>query len=315
MLFDVWNSAEQVESMMAKGKAVMDQAIATYKPVAVFAAYSGGNDSIVSTHFACEHYSAAAINCNTLIGVDKTREHAKGTAETFKWDFQVKKAEAVGPPKKHADGRPFDPANLPAGRWTDGATAYEEFVFNFGFPGPAQHAKMYQRLKERSFDAWKREAKIGQPRDATILIVSGIRQDESSIRAGYKSAIQKNNSSIWVNPFYFTRAADFEAYRQEFSLPRNPVSDKSGISMECLCGAHASMGELEIVNEVEPHTHQYIVGLQDKAHSLGLPCQWGKRPTRSLRQDQSEFIQLSLFGDDPEFMPACVGCIRRRAAS
>jgi len=75
MLFDF--DSGRIESMIAQGHAIMREAIELYKPIAIFAGFSGGNDSIVATHFACENYEAASIHANTQIGIEASRQHAK----------------------------------------------------------------------------------------------------------------------------------------------------------------------------------------------------------------------------------------------
>jgi 3'-phosphoadenosine 5'-phosphosulfate sulfotransferase (PAPS reductase)/FAD synthetase len=300
---------ERVERMLESGRRIMRAAIEQYKPVAIFAGFSGGNDSVVATHFACTEFGAAAVHANTMIGVEKSREHARRTAKRYGWQFLEYKAEATGPPKKHKNGMPFDAATLPAGKWTDGNTQYEEWCFNFGMPGPGQHARMYQRLKERSFERLRRDAKRAHKRSDCVVMVTGIRHDESSIRAGYQRDTQKAGSTIWVNPFYWQTKADFEAYRQEFGLPRNPLTDVIGISGECLCGTMGTRDELDLIEKIEPETRQYIEGLESRCESLGLPCKWATKPEKPSKCNP---LQMLLFGDEPSFQPACVGCMRRR---
>lgn len=309
-LWSVDTDEQRIERMLTAGRKIVRDAIEEYKPIAIFAGFSGGNDSIVVTHFACTEFGAAAIHCNTMIGVEKTRIHARTVAAKHGWHFLEKYAVSEGPPERHKDGRPFDQTNLPTGKWTDGATSYEDFVFNFGMPGPGQHRRMYQRLKERSFEAFKRDAKAGKSRRSRVMFITGIRHDESSIRAGYQRAVTVTGSNIWVNPFYWHLKSDFSLYRDEFGLPRNPVSEVLGFSGECMCGTMGTPAELDAVEKVEPETHTYICGLQDKCESLGLPCRYGMKPEKPLKP--SNDLQLSLFGNEPEFQPACVGCIRRR---
>jgi 3'-phosphoadenosine 5'-phosphosulfate sulfotransferase (PAPS reductase)/FAD synthetase len=303
------DSEERIERMLTQGRKIMREAIEEHNPVAIFAGFSGGNDSIVVTHFACEEFGAVAIHANTMIGVEKSREHARKTAAKYGWQFLEKQSIAKGPPKKRKDGSVFDPAILPTGKWQDGNTAYEEFVFNFGMPGPGQHPRMYQILKERIFEAFRREAKSSGSRKDKVMFVSGVRHDESAIRAGYKETVKKVGSSIWVQPFYWQTKLDFELYRQEFGLPRNPVTDVIGISGECLCGTMGTRSELDLIEKVEPQARHYIEKLESRCESLGLPCKWATRPNRSSKCNP---LQLVLFGDEPTFQPACVGCIRRK---
>lgn len=53
---------------------VMEQALNQHNPVRIFAMFSGGNDSIVSTHFAMEHGAHEVLHINTGIGIKETRE-------------------------------------------------------------------------------------------------------------------------------------------------------------------------------------------------------------------------------------------------
>lgn len=300
---------ERMERMLESGRKIMRAAIEQYKPVAIFAGFSGGNDSIVATHFACTEFGAAAMHANTMIGVEKSREHARKTAEKFGWQFIEEFAKAGGKPKRHKDGSPFDERNLQSGRWIDGETAYEDFCLNFGMPGPGQHPRMYQRLKERLFERIKKAAKQGHKRTDCVMFVTGIRHDESTIRAGYKAEVHRNRGSVWVSPFYWQTKSDFELYRQEFGLPRNPVTDVIGISGECLCGTMGTRDELDFIEKIEPQTRQYIEGLEARCESLGLPCKWATKPQKASACNP---LQLMLFGDEPTFQPACVGCMRRR---
>lgn len=225
------DSEQAVDLMTRRGRIIVNAALDKYKPVAVLAAFSGGNDSVVSTHFGCSVFQAVAMNMGTGIGIEKPRCHMRDTCVKHGWDLIEQAAQVQG-----------KPSGWTGPEWVDGETAYEEAVLNYGFPGNAQHGAMYRRLKERPLRKVIAALKQGQPRRAHVLIISGIRHDESAIRAGYKSAVRKNGSAVWVNPFYFQTSADFEFYRQEYGLPRNPVSDRIGFSGECLCGAFCQTG-------------------------------------------------------------------------
>ncbi len=75
------DQGERVERMLAEGRRVLIAAIERYRPVVIICAYSGGDDSIVSTHFAmAERTDAVAFNADTLIGLRPTRKHIAGLA-------------------------------------------------------------------------------------------------------------------------------------------------------------------------------------------------------------------------------------------
>lgn len=310
----LFNDNEQrIDLMLERANQIMQKAIEKYNPVVIFAGLSGGKDSIVSTHFSCENYGAIAVHANTLTGVQPTLDYTRNICKKFNWQLIEKEAKPEGPPKyrkvktKNGEQRlPTDFSVFPNGRWQDGETAYEEFCFNFGMPGPGQHGRMYQRLKERSFNAMRRDFKKSKKQN--VMFVTGIRRDESSIRAGYNRAVSKVGSSVWVNPFYWTTAYDFHLYREEFGLPVNPVSRTIGISGECLCGTMGDRSELDLIAKVDPQRKAYIESLESRCESLGLPCKWATKPPRKSRCDKR---QLELFGPESDFQPACVGCLRR----
>lgn len=310
MLFDV-ETETMVEKMIGQGRSIVREAIETYKPIAVIAAYSGGNDSIVTTHFAAKEFDAEPVHFATGIGIKKTLEHAKTACESFGCPLRVECAKVRGKPKKMRDGRPFDVSILPAGNWRDGKTPFEEYVFNFGFPGIEQHGRMYQRLKEKPMRAVVADLKRNRKRTDCVLVVSGIRQDESSTRAGYKRAVQKDASVIWVNPFYWTSAVHFEAYRQEFGLPRNPVKTAVGISGECLCGAYAKPGEKERVRAIEPETAEYLDRLEAIVRDeQGFPWGWEENPPSwwgDAKRGQGFLFDVAA-PVASGFRPMCVGC-------
>lgn len=265
----------------------------------VVAAYSGGDDSIVSTHWAMNRFPGALVMIgDTLIGLDAARRHSSAVCAAQKWDKCI-----VSPDQESA------PPGW-VGEWTQGNTPYEDFVLNCGFPGPGQHGRMYQRLKQRAFRKVKKH--IGRrPRGSRILIVSGIRHDESAIRAGYKRAYREEPKEcfVWMNPFYHADALSFEMYRIEHGLPRNPVKKKCGISGECCCGAFAAPGEREAYRDVEPSFADYLDRLEERVNQT-FPWGWQSGPPK-WHQDKKRG-QLFLFGqEDCDFMPACVGCHRR----
>lgn len=308
---DIEDSERRVEAMIARGKEIVAEAVAEHHPVAVIAAFSGGNDSIVSTHFAAEEFGDVVVfHADTQIGVKASKEHVNDCFERFRWTGYTGRPELYGPPKYSREGGrkvPFDKAKLARGEWKDGKTAYEEYVFNFGFAGKAQHHRMCQRLKERPLRALTRN--LQKKRGDRILIVSGIRHDESAVRAGYKRAIQRDvthRSHVWVNPFYWNDALDFEAYRQEFGLPRNPVKAKLGVSGECLCGAFAKPHERRAIREVDPDVDRYIDELEAEVCSV-FPWKWGEHPPKGWRERSCPF------DDSTGFDPMCVGCARRPA--
>ncbi len=298
----------QVEDMIQQGRKIVMEAFRQFWPVVrVIAAYSGGNDSVVTSHFAAEQFRSPVLHCVTGTGLKIVREHVHRTAERFGWDLIEEHAKPEGRTKTTTDDQ------LPPDGWMDGATAYEEYVLNFGFAGPGQHYRMYQRLKERSIRRYIRSLKEDTPRGTRVVIISGIRHGESAVRAGYKRAIQKNGAEVWVNPLYWHSAVDFEMYRQEFGLPRNPVKDRLGISGECLCGAfsNASPEERAAIRIIESETADYLDQLEARVKARGFPWGWGCRPPKWwLDSKRGQSFLFDSHAKPGAFMPMCVGCMR-----
>jgi 3'-phosphoadenosine 5'-phosphosulfate sulfotransferase (PAPS reductase)/FAD synthetase len=314
-MFD--DSEKRTDGMLAAGLQVMREAIDRYQPIAIVAAFSSGDDSIVSTHFTMANFPETFVfNADTLTGLAPSRCHLREVCERFQWRLEIEEAYAEGPPQRmHQDGKlvPFDPAILPAGKWVEGDTAYEEYCLNHGFPGrnKYQHARMYQRLKERPFRRLLKRLGASKA-GAKVLIVSGIRGDESAIRAGYKRTTAEGYfGDVWVNPFYYQSAADFEAYRQEFGLPRNPAKRLCGISGECCCGTFSNTNERAGYRAVDPAFADYLDRLESRVKANGFPWGWGESPPAwwtAARVDKKRG-QLSLFEDlNDGFQPMCVGC-------
>lgn len=317
------DGGERVERMIAEGLRIAEQAVARWKVVATVGMYSSGDDSIVSTHFAMSYMKGDfAFNADTLVGLAPSRQHLCRVCEMFKWCLKVGKATAEGPPAymlKDGQRKPFDPTlKLPAGRWVDGATAYEERVLNWGFPGRGkpQHSRIYRHLKERPIRRMLREfAATASPGGNKVLLVAGIRHDESANRAGFNSPVREGYfGDVWVNPFYHFTAADFEAYRQEFGLPRNPAKARCGISGECCCGTFANPAERPAYRVLDAPFADYLDDLQSRVNANGFPWGWGESPpawwVREQREKRSG--QKVWLWDDPvpeHFQPTCVGCM------
>lgn len=311
------DDGERIDRMIDAGREVVRQAMEGKSICAIVAAYSSGDDSIVSSHFAMTYYADAFVfNADTKFGLTPSRTHLVNVCEKMDWQLEVDEANAEGPPKKMRQGGhlvAFDPATqLKHGYWRDGPTAYEEFVLNHGFPGRGkpQHARMYQRLKERPFRRMLQRVGAskasGKPK---AIIISGIRSDESANRAGYRRAWADGYyGDVWVNPFYHFTAADFELYRQEFGLPRNPVKRLCGISGECCCGTFGDYAERQAYRAVDPVFSDGLDALERRVKEV-FPWGWGESPPRWWKDQQAKqgFIFDDQF-DSPHFQPMCVGC-------
>jgi 3'-phosphoadenosine 5'-phosphosulfate sulfotransferase (PAPS reductase)/FAD synthetase len=246
-----------------------------YKPVKIYAMFSGGNDSLCATHFAMERGAHGVCHIRTGIGLTETTQFVIDTCESHGWPLIIK-----------------DPPVL----------TYEQMVLKYGFPGPGAHLYPYSWLKDRAIRRLVAEAKT--KRMDRVALVTGVRNKESARRMGFVKPIYKEDARIWTAPLYDTDKLDQAAYMRKHGLKQNPVIKVVGFSGECFCGAFAQQPqevELEMLAKNFPYLHRRIVQLQDEARELGVHCRWGIRPPPKRCDDQY----------DLPFMPMCVNCHAR----
>lgn len=261
---------------------ILDDANAEHSPIMAYGGYSGGNDSlctldVLSRWAHSRNVRFRALHINTGIGIEKTREHVRRASKEQGWNLlEIRAKEDCG-------------------------QDYEELVLEHGFPGPDHHTKMYNRLKERGIRLAMKRAKRGHSRTARVMMVTGIRAEESSIRAGYKRTTHRIGSMVWVNPLYRWTGSDCHDYIERHDLPVNPVSKVLGMSGECLCGAYAHKGELDLVRIADPDTADYIEDLERRVKAAGKPWGWEDPgpPKRWLLERE---------GQQTMFQPLCAGC-------
>jgi 3'-phosphoadenosine 5'-phosphosulfate sulfotransferase (PAPS reductase)/FAD synthetase len=247
---------------------VLSAALAEHKPARIYAMFSGGKDSIVSTHFAMEHGAHEVLHINTGIGIKQTREFVRETCKAFGWPLR----------EEH-------PPN----------STYRDFVLKYGFPGPGSHRYAYSWLKERALRKVVREAKTNVK--DRVMLVTGVRNLESARRMGFVKPIVREGAKLWVAPMYAYSELEMNAYRVLRQLPKSEVAENLGMSGECLCGAFASPGEFERIDKFYPETAQEIRILQDEAKTAGVHCVWGTRPKRQ-----------GALSENLPFMAMCVNC-------
>lgn len=219
--------------------------------------YSGGNDSTVLAHMF-RNVATHAIHANTGIGIEDTRQFVRDTCAGW---------------------------NLPL--IEERGDDYEALVTEHGFPGPAHHWKMYQRLKERALEAACRGISMSPYRER-IVFLAGRRASESPRRAkraenGELKPVEIRawrKSVVWVSPLHNWTALDLNAYRRRFSdCPRNPVADHLHMSGECLCGSFAKPGELDHIGFFYPEVKAGIQALEQRVAAAGIApperCKWG----------------------------------------
>ena len=255
MTADERDPQHEPSSPVEVGERILAEAVERYRPVAVFALFSGGHDSLCAAHLASRTPRFdGCVHIDTGIGVPATRGFVRDTCRAFGWPLR--------------DYRPPVP--------------YEDIVLRYGFPGPGRHTLMYNRLKERCLRQLIRECKTR--RADKVLLVTGIRRYESRRRMGYVEPIQSDGGRVWAAPLLHWTHDHKHDYLAAHRLPRNPVVERLCMSGECLCGAFARPGELDEIAFWYPEVAARIRALEDRARAAGLPCRWGHAPGgRSLR--------------------------------
>lgn len=183
--------------------------------------FSGGNDSTALAHLFHRDVDYAA-HANTTVGIEETREFVRNTCE--EWGLPL--IERMAPREEDR---------------------YRALVLAQGFPGPAMHYKMFQRLKERALDQVRREL-VTNPRRERIVFIAGRRRTESQRRA-HVPISERRGSVVWVSPLVNWTKLDLTTYRLiAGDVPHNKASDLIHMSGECLCGAFAAPGERQEID-------------------------------------------------------------------
>ncbi len=241
----------------------LDDYINQHDPRYVIALFSGGGDSTVSTHVSAQHPRFSfALKIDTGIGVPQTNEFVRSTAA--KWGIELREYRAVD--YVRADG-------------TRDPQVYRDLVLKWGFPGPAGHGLMFQRLKERALRHALRDLEL--KRGEVVFLISGCRSDESARRMANTDEFQKwEGQKYFVAPIWDWTKADVNTYIRENGIHPNPVTKVIHKSGECLCGAFAKPGELEELRTWYPDVAAEIEQLEHDARAAGFPWGWEGAPPK-----------------------------------
>ncbi len=253
---------------------IINRAIAEYKPLRVFALFSGGDDSVCAAHIASQaRQFDGVVYIDTGIKIEQALVHARAVADRFGWPFRV-----VETPE-----------------------SYDEIVLQHGFPGPAAHRYMYIMLKERAVRRLLRETK--QKRSDRIMLITGVRKHESQRRIKTVTApVKKIKAQVWVAPMWEWTEKRKRTYMRDHGLPENPIKRIMHISGDCLCGAYNDKGDLAILQIFYPAEAARIVQLQERVMQK-FPWAWDEQPPKWWKNVQNGQMFLM-----DEFMPLCWQC-------
>lgn len=265
----------RVRRLITEAHALVDDAIERQereqrRVAAVVVLFSGGSDSTTLTHLFRDRATHVA-HANTGIGIEATRQFVRETSAGWGVPLLERHPQPGGTYRDLVLGQCRARTGPTTGR----------VVWSGGFPGPAAHGVMYQRLKQRALEQVRREL-VGNPYRERVLFLAGRRAAESP-RRGRLAAIppvERTGSIVWVSPLVHWTRWDINTYAAlHADLPRNPVSGLLHMSGECLCGSFARPGELDEISAWFPDTAADIRALEREVAATGVApperCRWG----------------------------------------
>lgn len=254
-----------VDDLIALGVRRVNEVVAAQPVAYVGCGLSGGNDSAAASviAFRAERFGSM-LHIATGVGIEATELHVKALCQHQGWPLEIYRAME----NTKRDGTP-DPMD------------YFKLVKERGFPGPAQHRRMYIKLKQRQLARFCRDHKRFRSREVVVM-VSGARRQESKRRAsllGSNVTLTRRDDSysiLWCNPLFDASKLDCARIIEHLNLPKSPVHALIHKSGECLCGCYAKPGELKETAFWYPNdpTVKRIVELDASERAAGRPG-WG----------------------------------------
>ena len=298
-----------LDEAITRSHALVDEVCERWPAEHLFLLFSGGADSTVLAHLMHERATAATL-IDTTIRVKDTARYV--TAMTDAWKIDLIQPQA---PDTYRD--------LVCGR----VRSKSGGVIFRGFPGPAKHHLMYQRLKERALDAMRRELVGPRGKAGQIAYLAGMRWSESDPRFRNASEIDPDGAVVWCSPIVHWTEGHLAEYRDRHrcklahdhaehqlctpgALPLNEVTTHLHMSGDCLCGAFAKEGEIFGLELFYPDDAAELHDIEAEAVTCGIPsprCKWGwgagaERPSRAGRLCSRCIPEIDgqddLFGED-----------------
>jgi 3'-phosphoadenosine 5'-phosphosulfate sulfotransferase (PAPS reductase)/FAD synthetase len=270
--------------------------VGRYDPSTVVLMFSGGHDSSVLVDWFDRFIKPYTqdVRCivghiNTNIGIPDTREFAREFSEKRSLEFLEVSVEDVKKDPNYSSVK-----------------SYEEFVKEYGFPGPGQHKMAYSWLKYRPILKMTKDLK--QSYHDRVMFITGVRRDESNRRFTETTRFMRNGARVWLAPIMDWTNTDMRLYRELLDLERNDVYDFMHTSGECLCGCFASDNELKELELWFPEVADRIKEIEEEIQEMyedgeldvhNEDClHWGHQNRKEGDEDDM----------DLENMPLCHDC-------
>lgn len=262
---------------------IAQKALADYKPVAIILMVSGGRDSSLAAEL-WQRFGlpvTGLLHVNTQTGISETTQFVRGYARLKSLTY----LEA------------------------DTGNAYEDYVIRKGFWGRGfkAHSMSYQLLKATPYRKVIAREYRKRQRDRRVLLVNGIRSDESENRkynyTGYQNADPGAPSNIWLNFVWDWTRQQRDDYLADSQAPINPVTDLLHRSGECFCGTMQSDEDRRVAKFFFPAWGSRLDKLEQRAielHGYG----WGCPVPKWIGQQRKGQLGLS----EEFFLPMCQTC-------
>lgn len=265
---------------------ILDRAYAHWRPNWIFLLYSGGYDSVCSTHIANAwaqarpHGHTKVISLDTGVAADGWREYVTLVGLRENWVHEI---------------------------WNNPKPDfYFENAREFGFPYTKQMhwQMMYRNLKERTLDAVRRAHKVN-PRDRCML-VSGVRRDESVERADTPEWLE-DGAALWVSPLVNWTKRNIYEYRLVHDFEPNPFYETVGGSGDCEC----NWGQFTDIDTLEHYSPKLAARIRPVHEEclLKFGYGYGERASAGLIAERAG--QATLPGIEP-IMNLCASCARSK---
>lgn len=146
---------------------------------------------------------------------------------------------------------------------------YEDFVRRWGFPGPAKHPAIMDRLKGRAIREFRRKHPNG-------VLASGTRKNESNRRFVNAKPISVWEGAPIIAPIYDWTNDETWAFFHKHGFTRAPAYQTLMVSGDCLCGSFAVQGEAAALRLGYPKIADRFDALgKEIAERHPTRCKWG----------------------------------------
>lgn len=246
-----------------------------------FALFSGGDDSVVSTHVAYDKHDIDwTVYLDTNTGVPENLKHVKEVCREYDWDLAVLSS-------------PITLKEFALGSETREA---------YGFPGPGIHTWAFNLFKHRQLQ------ELSQHLTEKPNYYTGIRSQESERRMRHVDGeINEVDRWTWVATVHDWGESEMQEYRETHDLPTNPVAEKIGRSGDCYCGAYAHRdSELTELEAHYPDHAEWLKGVEeDVQEELGTDEDYAYWGFGGLSRKE---LRAKMAEDDMQQMSLCSSC-------